>query len=245
MHLASLLEIASDALGDRVAVGEANGANLTYTDLRERAEAAGRFLQAEGVARLVAVDVNSEAVPVGLFAAAAAGIPYVPVNYRLADQQLAAILARTAPGLAVVEESVSSRLDPAIPGLELMDRVAFLKADGPGVESPGLQDPDDTAVLLFTSGTTGEPKAAVLRHRHLTSYVLESVEFLGAAPEEAALVSVPPYHVAGIAGVLSAVWSGRRLVYLSQFTPEEWVARAARGVGDARHGGADHARSHS
>jgi fatty-acyl-CoA synthase len=109
----------------------------------------------------------------------------------------------------------------------LIDRAAFLKADGPDAEAPGEQDPDDTAVLLFTSGTTGEPKAAVLRHRHLTSYVLESVEFLGAAPEEAALVSVPPYHVAGIAGVLSAVWSGRRLVYLSQFTPEEWVARAA------------------
>jgi acyl-CoA synthetase (AMP-forming)/AMP-acid ligase II len=82
-------------------------------------------------------------------------------------------------------------------------------------------------VLLFTSGTTGEPKAAVLRHRHLTSYVLESVEFLGAGEDEATLVSVPPYHIAGIAGVLSAVWSGRRLVYLPQFTPEAWVERAA------------------
>jgi acyl-CoA synthetase (AMP-forming)/AMP-acid ligase II len=57
--------------------------------------------------------------------------------------------------------------------------------------------------------------------------VLESVEFLGAGEAEATLVSVPPYHIAGIAGVLSAVWSGRRLVYLPQFTPEAWVERAA------------------
>ena len=65
----------------------------------------------------MAVDVNSEAVPVGLFAAALAGIPYVPVNYRLADAQLAAILERAAPGLAVVESSVPGRLGDGVAGL--------------------------------------------------------------------------------------------------------------------------------
>jgi fatty-acyl-CoA synthase len=213
-------------MGDRVAVGQLQGSHLTYAELKARAEASARFLQAEGVERLVAVDVNSEAVPVGLFAAALAGIPYVPVNYRLADHQLAAILTRTAPGLAVVEDSVPGRLDGPIADLMFTSRATFLQADGPECE-PGSQDPEATAVLLFTSGTTGEPKAAVLRHRHLTSYVLESVEFLGAGEEEATLVSVPPYHIAGIAGVLSAVWSGRRLVYLPQFTPEAWVELAA------------------
>ena len=43
-------------------------------------------------------------------------------------------------------------------------------------------DPEEVAVLLFTSGTTSEPKAAVLRHRHLVSYIISSVEFLGCAP---------------------------------------------------------------
>ena len=61
-------------------------------------------------------------------------------------------------------------------------------------------DPDDVAILLFTSGTTGEPKAAVLRHRHLTSYILSTVEFLGADDDEAQLVSVPAYHIAGDLG---------------------------------------------
>ena len=40
-------------------------------------------------------------------------------------------------------------------------------------------DPEEIGVLLFTSGTTSEPKAAVLRHRHLVSYIISSVEFLG------------------------------------------------------------------
>ena len=132
MHLSSLLDIAADALGDRVAVaacaGSAAGAgaaagaggDLTYTELAERVHAVSRHLAAAGAERLVAVDVNSEAVPIGLFGAAGANIPYVPVNYRLADAQLRAILERAAPGLAVVEASVPPRLGGDIAGLSLI-----------------------------------------------------------------------------------------------------------------------------
>jgi fatty-acyl-CoA synthase len=225
MHLTALLEIVADALGDRVAVGP-HDRGLTYEGLLHRSQAVARDLRQREAERLVAVDVNSEAVPVGLFGAAFAGIPYVPVNYRLADSQLAAILERAAPGVAVVEPSVPARFPAGIPGLSMTARADFLAADGP--DGPAWAgDPEDPAVLLFTSGTTGEPKAALLRHRHLTSYVLETVEFLGADSSDAALVSVPPYHIAGIAAVLTAVWSGRRLVYLPQFTPEAWVDLAA------------------
>jgi acyl-CoA synthetase (AMP-forming)/AMP-acid ligase II len=83
---------------------------------------------------------------------------------------------------------------------------------------------EGTAIELFTSGTTGEPKAALLRHRHLVSYVLGSVEFMGAHEDEAALVSVPPYHVAGIAAILSNVYAGRRVVQLPTFDAGDWVA---------------------
>jgi fatty-acyl-CoA synthase len=227
MHLSSLLEIVADALPDRVAVAACADGDLTYQELLARVGAVSRHLRAEGVERLVAVDVNSEAVPVGLFAAALAGIPYVPVNYRLSDPQLVAILERAAPGLAVVESSVPARLGGDIAGFSMIGRSEFLRADGPTPPSSMEGDTEDTAVLLFTSGTTGEPKAAVLRHRHLTSYVLETVEFMGADPDDAALVSVPPYHIAGIAAVLTSVWSGRRLVYLPQFTAENWVDLAA------------------
>jgi acyl-CoA synthetase (AMP-forming)/AMP-acid ligase II len=228
MHLSSLLEIVAEALPDRVAVAACDDGDLTYEGLLGKVRAVARHLQDQGAERLVAVDVNSEAVPVGLFGAALAGIPYVPVNYRLADAQLVAILERAAPGLAVVESSVPARLGEGIAGLSLVSRAAFLAADGPEPAAAGGVDTEDAAVLLFTSGTTGEPKAAVLRHRHLTSYVLETVEFMGADPDDAALVSVPPYHIAGIAAVLTSVWSGRRLVYLPQFSPETWVDTAAR-----------------
>ena len=79
-------------------------------------------------------------------------------------------------------------------------------------------DQEDTGVLLFTSGTTGAPKAAVLRQKHLVSYVLGSVEFMSSTAEDAALGCVPPYHIAGISAILSSVYSGRRLVQLPNFT---------------------------
>ena len=170
------------------------------------------------------VDVNSEAVPIALFGAALAGIPFAPVNYRLADDQLTAVLRRLAPGLVIVGPDVIARVGP-IDGVEFVARDQFLR-DAAGGDPEGtlpFVDPDEVAVMLFTSGTTGEPKAALLRHRHLSSYIVSTVEYLGAGDDEAQLVSVPPYHIAGLSAVLSSLYSGRRIVYLPGFEPDEWV----------------------
>jgi acyl-CoA synthetase (AMP-forming)/AMP-acid ligase II len=222
MNLAMLLEMAAEGLGDRVAFGD-HRSGLTYRELFDRAGRVAGLLAGGQADRLVLVDVNSDAVPIGLFGAAMAGKPFVPVNYRLADDRLRDVLARTTPSLAVVEPEAMDRVK-GIPGLELMSREAFLDASRTGTPAEaGFTDPEDIAILLFTSGTTGDPKAAVLRHRHLTSYIISTVEFMGSADDEAALVSVPPYHIAGISAVLSSVYGGRRIVYLSQFSAEDWV----------------------
>jgi len=167
--------------------------------------------------------VNSPAVPMLLFGSALAGRPFVPVSYRLADEQLRTLVRSLAPAAFVACDDGPADLDD-ISGISSVSRTELLELsltaspyDGPGAEG------DDVAVLLPTSGTTGVPKVAVLRHAHLTSYVLGSVEFLSAGADEAALVSVPPYHVAGLSAVLSSVYSGRRLVQLASFTAEAWV----------------------
>lgn len=226
MHLSMLLEMAAEGSGDRVAFGSIKD-GLTYSDLLGLARRAGAWATARGVERVGLVDVNSEAVPIVLFGSAFARLPFVPVNYRLADDQLKAILARTAPSVVIVDDPIPARVG-AVDGVELVTRTAFLdqlrQVDVEGIDDMG--DPDDIAILLFTSGTTGDPKAAVLRHKHLASYVIGTVEFMGAGEDEAALVSVPPYHVAGTSAVLTSVYAGRRVVYLSAFTPEAWVATA-------------------
>src|SRR5690606_32946273 len=85
----------------------------------------------------------------------------------------------------------------------------------------------EIAVVLFTSGTTSAPKAVELTHTNLVSYITGTVEFASAASGDAALISVPPYHIAGVSAVLSNLHAGRKLVYLRQFDPARWLSLVA------------------
>ena len=224
MNLSLLLDMVAQGAPDRTVVGSKDG-GLTAGELLARAQRAAARFTAAGVEHVGLVDLNTEAVPVCLFGAALAGLPFAPVNYRLPDDQLQAILRRLVPGLVVVGPDVVVRIGD-IEGLQVITRDELLAETAEGETSPDdlpFVDPEEIAILLFTSGTTGDPKAAVLRHRHLTSYILGSVEFLGAEEDEAQLVSVPSYHIAGVSAVLSSLYSGRRIVYLPAFDPDEWV----------------------
>ena len=227
MNLMMLLEMAAGGFGDRVAVGSRDG-GLTFQQLFDQAGAAAGRFRAGGAEVVAMADVSSTALPISLFGAAWADLPFVPLNYRLTDNELSALAARIAPAIVVLDPEATERLAD-LGDVVVLDRQALLDelAEAPVPAGGWGADWDmageGTAILLFTSGTTGEPKAAVLRHRHLVSYVLGSVEFMGAAEDEAALVSVPPYHVAGMAALLSNVYAGRRIVQLPTFDAGSWV----------------------
>ena len=224
MNVSLLLDMAADTEPDRVVVAAESG-SLTAAELRDRARRTARLITDLGVARVALLDVNSEALPVALFGAAYAGVPFAPVNYRLTDDQLRPIMRRLAPALVIAGPEAGDRV-AADPQLTVMTREQLLAAVEAVDDVPAdvaFIDPDEIAILLFTSGTTGEPKAAVLRHRHLTSYIIGSVEFMSASSDEAQLVSVPPYHIAGVSGALSSLYSGRRIAYLPAFDPAKWV----------------------
>ena len=230
MNLMMLLEMASSAMGDRVAVASGDD-RLTYGELFLAAGAAGAKARSAGIAHLAMLDESSLAFPVALFGAAWAGVPFVPLNYRLANDELGALLGRVAPALLLCdaerEETLATR-----DGIRAVARRDFLRetrsAEADRLAPEWSADPDDIAILLFTSGTTGVPKAAVLRHAHIVSYILSTVEFMSAEEDAAQLVCVPPYHIAGIASLASSVYSGRRIVLLPSFSPEAWIETARR-----------------
>jgi len=153
----------------------------------------------------------------------------VPLNYRLSRAELEELLRRVAPAWLVSASAQHERL--VLPANVTLANVAGL-GTAPTSEPDALpeppSDPGVVAIQLFTSGTTGTPKAAVLRHENVVSYILGSVEFGAAGEEEAALVAVPPYHIAGISAVLSSTYSGRRIVMLPSFEPAEWLRLLAR-----------------
>ncbi len=228
MNIMMLLEMASGAFPDRTAFTDgSSGQSLTYAQLFEAVRNRAASVRASEAERLVKLDVSNLGTPISLFTSAWAGVPYVPLNYRLTDAEIEALLKRVTPAYLVTEEKRMGSLGGLpdvlpITTTQFVDNNSHLQA----IDSEWSMDPEDVAVLLFTSGTTGVPKAAVLRHKHLVSYILSSVEFACADDNEAALVCVPPYHIAGIAAILSSVYSARHVVQLPNFSADAWIALA-------------------
>jgi acyl-CoA synthetase (AMP-forming)/AMP-acid ligase II len=225
MNLMMLLEMAASGFGERVAVVN-EGQRLTYAELFQAAGAAADAIAASGAKHAAILDVSSLALPIGLFGAAWAGVPFVPLNYRLTGAELERLVAQIEPAFLVTDAARVQALGRAGVATVARDEFVARARAGAARSAEWSMEGDDIAILLFTSGTTGPPKAAVLRHRHLVSYILGSVEFGGAAEADAALVSVPPYHVAGMAALASSVYSGRRIVQLPSFSAEAWLDAA-------------------
>lgn len=223
MNIATILDMAAEAFGDRIAVvcGEQR---LSYAELRHAAHNAAEAIKASGASYVALLDVTSPAAPVALFAAAYAGVPYVPLNYRLTKAEINELVARVAPAYLVASAEYATLVE-AHAGVTLVDRDRFMSLPDIEGEPPiAGDDPREVAVQLFTSGTTGKPKAAILRHENLSSYIFGTIEFACADEGDAILVTVPPYHIAGISAVLSSTYACRRMVQLDGFEAGSWLA---------------------
>ena len=221
MHLSSLVEMVESGFGERVLLADSTR-TVTGQEFGVLARCGAQKISGH-YSSVIYVGENHPLLPVALFAAACAGVPFVPINYRLEDQQLGLLIDRYPNSLLLADVASVGRIhgDAAIvfeQWLAELDDIAVVEP-----RDEALLDDDEVAIVLFTSGTTAEPKSALLRHRHLMAYLLGSVEFGSADESEAVLISVPPYHVAGIANMLSNLFSGRRLVYLKSFSAANWL----------------------
>lgn len=222
MNLTMLLDMAVDGFGDRIVVGSRDG-GITAERLQELSIAGASAIREAGADAVVYLAVNGPAFPVAMFSAARAGVPLVPVNYRLGREQLDGLLANHPRALGLADPNQSGILErngiPFRTPRDWLDSLAGASATDP-------EEPAETAspaVVIYTSGTTSAPKGVLLHHDNLTSYVFGSVEFGSADESEAALVTLPPYHIAAVTNVLSNLYSGRRMVVLERFTPELWL----------------------
>ncbi|MEZ0052463.1 acyl-CoA synthetase (AMP-forming)/AMP-acid ligase II [Mycobacterium sp. MAA66] len=215
MSISLLLEMASSANPDRTAL-VAGETRFTTAELSALADGGAGVIAASGAQHVAYVGAGAAMLPLLLFSAARAGVPVTPLNYRLSTAALAELIERLPSPLVIVDPEYAD----VVSGMSSTDFVASARTAEPNVE---FADPDAVAVVLFTSGTTSKPKAVELTHNNLTSYITGSVEFDSAEPGDAALICVPPYHIAGVSAALSNLYAGRKMVYLPQFDAHEWV----------------------
>src|ERR1700723_2419518 len=166
-------------------------------------------------------------LPLLIFASARAGLTFTPINYRLSADGMKTLIARLADPLVVIDNRYLDELGgpDGLEGIakQVIASDEFLAQARDAEPAAEFADPDSVGIVLFTSGTTSQPKAVELTHNNLTSYVTGTVEFGSAEPTDAALICVPPYPIAGVGAALSNLYAGRAIVCLRRFDPQEWV----------------------
>ena len=223
MSISLLLEMAQAgglADPDRTAIVSGQ-LRLTVSQLGTLADGGSGVIAASAAQHVAYVGTGGAMLPLLLFASARAAVPFTPLNYRLSADGLRTLIGRLPEALVIVEDGYRDMVGDA--GRQVISSADFLSAARTAEAAAEFADPDAVAVVLFTSGTTSAPKAVELTHNNLTSYITGTVDFDSARPGDAALICVPPYHIAGVSAALSNVYAGRKMVYLSTFDAAEWV----------------------
>src|ERR1700731_2503753 len=220
MSISLLLEMAASSNPERTAVVSGD-LRLTAQQLSDLADGGAGVIAASGAKHVAYVGTGGAMLPVLIFAGARAGLAFTPINYRLSADGIRALIERLPEPLVVIDDRYRDMIGDASD--RLMSSDGFLAAAADGERAAEFPDPESVAIVLFTSGTTSQPKAVELTHNNLTSYVTGTVEFESAEPTDAALICVPPYHIAGVGAALSNLYAGRKMVYLPTFDAQEWV----------------------
>jgi acyl-CoA synthetase (AMP-forming)/AMP-acid ligase II len=212
--------MAASSNPDRTAVVSGD-MRLTTQELSDLADGGAGVITESGAQHVAYVGLGGAMLPVLIFAAARAGLAFTPINYRLSAEGIQTLIERLPEPLVIVDGRYRDMLGDSSKRVMVSDD--FLTAARTTEPAAEFADPESVAIVLFTSGTTSQPKAVELSHNNLTSYVTGTVEFDSAGDQDAALICVPPYHIAGVGAALSNLYAGRKMVYLPNFDANEWV----------------------
>jgi acyl-CoA synthetase (AMP-forming)/AMP-acid ligase II len=239
MNTAEFLQISSMVVPDRTALvsGEKR---VTFQEMADRVNRLANWLQSIGAGPdhpVGAVSTNGVEYVETYYAAAKIGATFVPLNYRAKHEELTYMINASDVHVLFVGERYMdlvatlrptltnvrhfSCYDKPVDGMgHLPEILGSASADEPFVEV----DESRPTVLIYTSGTTSQPKGVALSYLNLSVYVTNTMSPADPSEEpEVTLLSVPIFHVAGVTPIMSSVWGGRTLVILPQFDPELWL----------------------
>ena len=224
--------------------------SCTYAELRRMAESVGRWITDQGFARgsrLAIVADNHPRWVAAYLGIIAAGCAVVPLDTALHADQLAKLLQDSGSSAVFCDAQHAQASRDAVVdldiGLVLMDpdrmaghsiqeiwlgNLPAIFNSGPGKFQPVPSAPNDLASLLYTSGTTADPKGVMLTHANLLGEVVAVFNWVDLGPADALLGVLPMFHVlAQMANLMMPLVKGSRVVYLETLNTTE-LLRALR-----------------
>jgi long-chain acyl-CoA synthetase len=247
-NLADLVRRAARSDPDRSALWSEDHM-LTWGELDRRVDAAARGLARHAVpgaphpARVAIALGNTPDFAVAYFGVLRAGLVAVPVNPEYTARELRHVLGDSGAAVLIGTADVVEAIEPVRPALPALELAYTAGAGRTGTQSlaalvAGAGDPvepstgdEDLAVLIYTSGTSGQPKGAMLSHRALLANhaQLAEVEPALVGPDDVVLLAVPLFHAYGLNSGLGAVaYHGAAGVLVERFDPADTLDLVAR-----------------
>lgn len=229
-NLASNLVTTAQAHPDKVAI-KLDDAELTWAQLHGLAAKAAGALRAAGLEpgdRVSLILPNVPAFPVLFYGTLLAGGTVVPMNPLLKAQEIEYFYTDSGAKFSFVWGDFAAE---ARAGAEGTDTTVIVSGPvgpsdedlpaGEPIATPVERDAEDTAVILYTSGTTGRPKGAELTHKNLDLNAQRSAEdIIGIQPDDVIMGCLPLFHVFGLTcGLNAAVRQGATLTLIPRFEP--------------------------
>ncbi|HXR36113.1 MAG TPA: AMP-binding protein [Candidatus Binataceae bacterium] len=185
---------------------------------------------------IAALDTNSDLYVASYYAAAKAGLTFLPINYRAKTLELEYMINTAKAKVLLVGDRyldqimrLRSELTTVKEYLALgtasshMQKLGSLAETAAPDENEAEVDDQDVSVLMYTSGTTSLPKGVMLSFHDFTAYVTANVEMADGTDRGTALVCVPFYHIAGTTAMMTSIWTGRRMIVMPQFEAKTWL----------------------
>jgi len=221
------------------ALEDFDGTKFSYLDLQNAISDAAQILTQYGVSggdRVLIISENCAATVAFLFAASRLDAWAVPINARMSKGEVDRVIAHSTPSIIVLTTAASQDATKhaaqrnATPEAGLFGTVACVTSTK-GDPEPVVEGPSQVGVLLYTTGTTGDPKGVMLSHANLLFAGNASANLRGIKPGDLVYGALPITHVFGLASmIVASTHAGAAVRLQSRFTPAALYEALQNGV---------------